>query len=259
MIAQPIRPSVLAHLARLALLMCCALPLHGLAQSLRVATEGAYPPLNYIDDRGKPAGFDVDIASEICIHLKRECAFVVVPWEDLLEGLQAGRYDMIAASMAKTPEREHLADFTDSYYRTHNIFVGRAGASVAADALRGRTIATQASTIYEDFLRRHHEASSHILLTATLEESYHALATGTADFVLGDTLSAFGFLRSDAGLPFDILGEPVDVDGQGIGAYLQVRKGDVALRDAVNKALREMRLDGTYHKVNARYFPFDIY
>ena len=241
------------------LFLVCALPLHASAEALRVATEGAYPPLNYLDDRGQPAGFDVDIAREICIHLKRECIFVIVPWDALLTGLRDGRYDMVAASMAKTPEREQVADFTDSYYRTHNIFVGRAGASVTAEALRGRTIATQAGTIYADFLHRHHDGSSRILLTSTLEESYAALVDGSADFMLSDTLSSYSFLRSDAGQAFDILGEPIDVDGRGIGAYLQVRKGDEALRKAVNAALREMRLDGTYHKVNARYFPFDIY
>lgn len=250
-----IRPALL----RLAILLCGWLPLHGLAQSLRVATEGAYPPLNYVDENGKPTGFDVDIAREICVHLKRECVFVIVPWDQLLAGLQAGKYEMIAASMAKTPERERLADFTDSYYRTHNIFVGRAGASVAPEALRGRTIASQAGTIYAEYLHQHHDGPSRILLTATIEESYAALVSGAADFVLSDTLSTFGFLRSDPGQPFDILGEPVDVDGRGIGAYLQVQKGNDTLREAVNKALREMRLDGTYHKVNARYFPFDIY
>lgn len=246
-------------LPRLLLLILCVLPLQLLAQPLRVATEGTYPPLNFVDESGAPAGFDVDIAREICVHLQRECVFVIVPWTELLPGLQARKYDLIAASMAKTPEREALADFTDSYYRTHNIFVGRAGASVAPESLPGRTIATQAGTIYADFLRKHHDGPSRILLTQTLEESYAALVSGAADLVLSDTLSTFGFLRSDAGQPFDILGEPIDVDGRGIGAYLQVRKGDDALREAINKALREMRLDGTYHKVNARYFPFDIY
>ncbi len=95
------------------------------AGSLRVATEGAYPPFSFINEEGQLAGFDVDIAREICRRLEKDCEIVAVPWNELLSRLMAGQHQMIVASMSKTLEREQQAEFTDPYYRTRNVFIGR--------------------------------------------------------------------------------------------------------------------------------------
>ena len=97
----------------------------GMAQTVRIATEGAYPPFSFFDAEGRLTGFDVEIAQALCQRLDRECQISAVPWNELLPGLRAGRYALIVASMAKTAEREQYGDFTKPYYRTRLVFIVR--------------------------------------------------------------------------------------------------------------------------------------
>ncbi len=249
-------------LLRLLILGCCGgFAMAHSAERLRVATEGAYPPFSFTNEQGQLAGFDVDIAQELCRRLEKDCEVIAVPWNELLPGLAAGRYAMIVASMAKTPKREQQAEFTDAYYRTRNVFIGRRDpglTQVNPETARGKTLATQADTTYADYLQQHYPTAT-LKLTATLTEAFAALARGEVALVLTDNLSAFEFLRSKAGQKLDIIGPPLAINETGEAAYIQVRKGDLPLRDAVNAALRKLWLDGTYHRINARYFPFSIY
>lgn len=249
-------------LLRWLLLGWCGVTVATAAERLPVATEGAYPPFNFIDDQGQLAGFDIDIARALCQRLGKECEIIAVPWKDLLPGLVAGRYRMIVASMSKTPEREKQAEFTEPYYRTRDIFIGRAGTGIrqiAPHTVRGKILATQMDTTYADYLYRHYDDFATIRLTDTIPAAFTALAHGEVDLVLSDNLSAFTFMRSDAGQALDIIADQPSSHGLTEDARIQVHKGDLALRDAINHALRELRLDGTYHRINARYFPFDIY
>jgi len=231
------------------------------AGSLRVATEGAYPPFSFINEEGQLAGFDVDIAREICRRLEKDCEIVAVPWNELLSRLMAGQHQMIVASMSKTPEREQQAEFTDPYYRTRNVFIGRRDVGVTQvnpETARGKTLATQADTTYAEYLQEKY-ATSTLKFTATLTDAFTALARSEVDLVLADNLSTFEFLRSEVGQTLDIIGQPLTINETTEVAHIQVRKGDIQLRDAVNAALRKIWLDGAYHRINARYFPFNVY
>ena len=242
--------------------LCCWGAAANGAERLRVATEGAYPPFNFINEQGQLAGFDLDIAYELCRRLERECEIIKVPWNDLLPGLAAGRYDVIIASMAKTSEREQQAEFTDSYYHTRNVFIGRSEnplANITPKTLRGKVLATQDGTVQSAYLRQHYQDVATLKLTETMIKAFAMLASGEADLVLADNLTAFEFLRSEAGQGLNIVGEPLDIAAISEAAHMQVRKGDVRLRDSINAALRSLWLDGTHHKMSARYFPFDIY
>ena len=241
--------------------LCGGLAAAHSAERLRVATEGAYPPFSFTNEQGQLAGFDVDIAQELCHRIEKNCEIITVPWNKLLPGLAAGRYAMIVASMAKTPAREQQAEFTDAYYRTRNVFIGRRDTGiteVSPETARDKTLATQADTTYADYLQQHYPAAT-LKFTATLTEAFAVLGRGEADLVLTDNLSAFEFLRSAAGQELDIIGPPLAINETSEAAYIQVRKGDIPLRDAINAALRKLWLDGTYHRINARYFPFSIY
>jgi polar amino acid transport system substrate-binding protein len=160
-------------------------------ERLRVATEGAYPPFNFIDERGQLAGFDVDIAGALCDVLKKECEMMAVPWEQLLSRLAAGDFEVIVASMAKTPERAQLAEFTDVYYRTPHAFIGRADdgiREVTPATVHGKVLAAQRDTIQADYLRQHYQNSAVVRLTDTMPAAFELLAGGAIDYVLADCL-----------------------------------------------------------------------
>jgi len=232
------------------------------AERLRVATEGAYPPFNFLDEQGRPAGFDVEIARAICAELKTECEIVAVPWDRILTDLTDGKYDMIVASMSETPERTKLAEFSISYCRTLSAFLGRPTVGireVSPETVRGKVLASQVDTIQAAYLQSHYKDVAVLKFTATMPEAFDALVKGEADYVLADNLIIYSFMRSDAGQPFKVIGEPLSDGEVSSLSHIQVRKGNLKLLDAVNKALHDIRLNGVYQAINAKYFPFDIY
>ncbi|MEW5774806.1 MAG: transporter substrate-binding domain-containing protein [Thermodesulfobacteriota bacterium] len=247
-------------LAGILLLALPGLPAHA-GEKLRVATEGAYPPFNYVDARGELGGFDVDIAKALCRAISAECDFVAAPWDGIIDGLEAGKYDVIAASMAYTEERARRVEFTDRYYRTTSSFVARRGSTLdtSVEGMRGKTVATQRSTVHADYLAATYGSSVTLKITDTQEGAFDLLVAGQADAVLCNSLTVLGFLRSDKGRDFAYIGEPLTGKNLSSSAHIALRKGNVRLRDAFNKALQEIRISGEYDQINQKYFPFSIY
>ncbi len=231
------------------------------AEQLRIATEGAYPPFNYIDESGRPAGFDVDIAKALCKAMNRECDIVAIKWEDILDGLERGDYDMIVASMGKTPEREARVAFSDSYYRSRTAFIGKSGKGFALspEKLKGKTLGAQKDTIQADYIEKTFGDVADIVLFDTTDDCFDGLAKGKIDLMLTDALTALEFLKTDQGASFDFIGDPLPVEHLCSTAHIQMRKNETEQMKAVNKALRDIRLNGSYERINNTYFPFSIY
>ena len=242
------------------LLLCSAAPARA-GEVIRVATEGAYPPFNYLDKNGQPAGFDVEIARALCDAMGASCTMELAEWEALLPGLEEGKYDMIVASMARTPEREAVADFSQYYYRSRSAFVAdpRREFIQTAKGLTGWTLAAQAGTVQAAHIESSYGQAAKIVLTATMTEALNLLAKREVDAVLADCLTSYSFLQTDAGKPFDFVGVPLPEDDPSSRACVAVRKGNRRLLGAVNDALKTIRIDGTYDRINRKYFPFSIY
>lgn len=234
-------------------------PAHA-APPLRVATEGAYPPFNYINEKGDLAGFDVDITKALCAAMGQEYTIEAIPWVQLLPALESGKVDMIVASMARTPEREKSVDFSDYYYRSRSMFVGLPNSSIDLTPYSDEqlTIATQSHTVQEQYLREQYPQSK-ILAGTTISDAFTALIEGKADAVLIDSLTVFDFLQTEAGKPFDIIGPALPPHNTSSEARIAVAKGNKQLLERINKALRTIRLNGEFSKINHMYFPFSIY
>lgn len=231
------------------ILLMMAVPTRA-GERLRIATEGAYPPFSFIHENGQLTGFDVDIAKALCDALKAECEISAVPWERLLTDLAAGRYDMIVASMAETPERAQLAEFTDAYYRIPNAFIGRSAGGiieVTPTTARGKVLAAQRSTIQGAYLQQNYHAVTEVKLFDTLPAAFEALVQGKVDFVLANALLSYSFIYSETGQKLEIIGNVIPEQELSSLSFIQVRKGNLKLRDAVNQSLREIKSNGVYH------------
>jgi len=226
------------------------------ADKIRIGTEGAYPPFNQIDASGNVIGFDVDIAKALCEKMQADCVIVTQDWDGIIPGLLAKKYDAIVASMSITDERKRAVAFTDPYYSNSLRFVAKKGSDIDPNMLKGKTIGAQRATISGSYLEDNLKNVVDIKLYDTQENAYLDLGADRVDAVLADMLVNYEWLKSDEGQGFEFKGEAVDVDDR-IGIAL--RKDDTELVKRFNEALAGIRADGTYDKINAKYFPFSIY
>ena len=231
-------------------------------KKVRIGTEGAYPPFNYIDSDGNLAGFDVDIAKALCDAAKFDCEFVVQDWDGIIPGLLAKKYDAIVASLSITDERKEVVDFTNKYYNTPARFVARKGANfdVSPEGLAGKVVGVQRATIHENFLRDTFPKVE-VRAYATQDEANADLVAGRVDLVMADSVALDeGFLETAEGKDFEFVGPGYsEPKWHGEGAGIAIRKGEDELREALNKAIDQIRADGTYEKIQSKYFDFDVY
>lgn len=230
---------------------------------IRIGTEGAYPPFNFIDEKGQLQGFDIDIAKALCDEMGAKCEFVVQDWDGLIPGLLAKKFDCIIASMSITAERKRKVDFTDKYYNTPARFVARKSEAMELfkNGIKGKTVGTQRATVAENFLRDNFSGLVKIKSYATQDEANLDLIAGRLDLVVADSVVLLGgLLKKKEGKDFMFVG-PGFTDkkwfGDGIG--IAVRKGENDLREKFNQAIKKIRSNGKYQAINAKYFDFDVY
>ena len=227
----------------------------GVPNPLRIGSEGAYPPFNFVDESGRLKGFDIDIAMALCERLKVECKLVAQDWDGIIPALLAGKYDAIVASMSITDERKKVVSFTDRYYSNKVRFVAAKGGGFNPGKLAGRTIGAQRATVAAGWLEKN-AGGAKIKLYDTQTNAYLDLAANRLDAIFADGLVLHQWLKTREGAGFALVGDAYDLD-DGIGIAL--RKEDDGLRRQLNTALKAIIADGTYATINARYFPFSIY
>lgn len=228
--------------------------------TIRWGTEAGYKPFMYKTETGALTGFDYDIGNAICEVLKAKCSWVEQDWDGLIPALQAGKYDAILASMSITEERKRAVDFTAKYYQIPYRFVARADASLTPETLNGKSVGVQNGTVSQVFLER---AMPDVTVKTypTQDEVWLDLAAGRVDAGLANMVVVQGsFLSTPEGKGFAFFGpEYAEEKYFGEGTGIAVRKKDGKLRDTISGAIATLRKDGTYAKINAKYFPFDVY
>lgn len=224
---------------------------------IRIATEGAYAPFNMVDSSGELIGFDVEIAKALCAEMKADCEIVAQDWDGIIPGLRARKYDAIIASMSITEERLRVVDFSEKYYSNVLAYVTKEGSSieVTKEGLKGKTVGAQRATIAGQFLEDNLGDVVDVKLYDTQDNAYLDLQAGRLDALLSDKFPAFDWLRTEDGAGYAFTGEDIDINDE-IG--IAVRKGD-ALNDKFSAAIKAIVADGTYAKINDKYFPFSIY
>lgn len=222
----------------------------------KVGIEGAYPPFNNKNPSGQVVGFDYDIAMALCAKMKAECEVVTSDWDGIIPALNAKKYDFIVSSLSITEDRKQAVDFTDPYYSNKQQFVAKKGVEFKTDidSLKSKQLGTQRSTQAATWLEDN--VGGDIKLYDTQENAYLDLSSGRVDGLLADKYAIYGWLKDDpAGKDYEFKGKPINEDDK-VGIAL--RKGESDLRIKLNRALKEIKEDGTYKKINDKYFPFSI-
>lgn len=230
---------------------------------IRFLTDSDYPPFNYIDEEGTLTGFNVDVARSICLELEVSCDIQVGEWSNLLPQLGRGETDAVIASIAATPAALAEADFTESYYATPARFAVRKDwpeADVTPETLESQRVAVVSGTAHEAYLGLFFRDSV-VVPFDTTEAARDALVKGEVDALFGDAFSLMFWLSgTSSNACCEFRGGPFADDryfGGGVG--IAVRKGDLTMRQQLEKAIGKLRRNGRLEELYLRYFPLRAY
>jgi len=229
---------------------------------VRIAMDATYPPFESLAANGEIVGFEKEIGDALCAKMKVECEFINTAWEGIIPGLNAGVYDAILSSMSITAERKEQVDFTEKVYQTPPaIAVAKDSklAGVTDSDLSGVTIGAQTSTTHANYVQEKLK-SAELKVYPSADEYKLDLTNGRIDAVIDDVVVLDQWVKSPEGACCKILA-PLTPDPviNGDGAGIAIRKGEDDLREMFNKAIDEIRADGTYETINKKYFEFDVY
>lgn len=218
-----------------------------MADTVRLGTEGAYPPYNFINDNGEVDGFERELGDELCKRAEMDCEWVTNDWDSIIPNLVSGNYDAIIAGMSITPERQEVVDFTQNYTPPSP----SAYAALSADAdIEGGVVAAQTGTIQSAHITT---TGATLLEFATPDETVAAVRNGEADAVLSDKDFLIPLVEDSNG-DMVFVGDDIPLGG-GIG--MAFRKSDPEMRGKFDAAIQSMKDDGTLNELIIKWLGED--
>ena len=235
----------------LSVMMLVASPVLG-ADKIRIATEGAYSPFNYVNPKGELEGFDVDIAKALCEAMKADCSLATQDWDGMIPALQARKFDVIVASMAITEKRKQAIAFTNPYYYSVASYVVRKDSNFPdqVDALIGKNIGVQRATIHEETIKEMYADKVTIKTYDTNENCILDLQNKRLDAMIASRPLMGYFITNHPEAGFTFLLGMYNPVAAGIG----IRKEDTELLAKFNKALDTIINNGTYVQISNKWF-----
>lgn len=232
-------------------------------KTVRIGVEGAYPPFSYVTPAGELAGFDIDIAKALVEAMGADVKLVAQDWDGIIPALLAKKYDAIIASMSITEERKKKVAFSNKYYNTPAKFICKKGlmAEFTRANIKGKKVGVQRATIHDRYLTDNYGKDVEIKRYGTQDEAYLDLTAGRVDMLLADSIAlSDGFLKQPEGKEYQFIGPDLsDPKWFGDGAGIAIRKQDTDLVEKFNAAIKQIRADGTYKKIQDKYFDFNVY
>lgn len=220
-------------------------------ETVRIATEGAYAPWNFVNEAGELAGYEIDLGNAVCAQAGLTCEFISNDWDSIIPNLLAGNYDVIMAGMSITEERLETIDFTQNYFPPDpSKFVAAAGSGIDPTALEGKRIGVQGSTIQAAYAEETFGANNTVVSFGTADQAMADLAAGNLDTILADGAYLEPVVAASGGA-LEFVGEDIEIGG-GVGAGL--RKNEAELKTKLDEALTALKADGTVDRLIAQYF-----
>lgn len=217
------------------------------AGKLTMSTNAAFPPYEMTADDGSFEGIDIEVAAAIADKLGLELQVDDMDFDAALLAAQNGKSDMVMAGVTVTDERQKVMDFSDTYAEgIQSVIVPEDSDIASVDDLAGKTIGTQRGTTGYIYCTDDFGEDSVVAYDNGLT-AVQALNNGQVDAVVIDNAPAKEFVAANTGLK--ILDTAYAQEDYAIG----VAKGNTALLDAINGALKELQADGTLQSIVDKY------
>ncbi|RKF14943.1 amino acid ABC transporter [Roseovarius spongiae] len=208
------------------------------ADTIRMGTEGAYPPYNFINDSGEVDGFERELGDELCKRAELTCEWVTNDWDSIIPNLVSGNYDTIIAGMTINDERDEVIDFTQNYTMPDPSAYLALSKDVDVDS---GVVTAQTGTIQAAFVA---DSGATLVEFATPEETVAAVRNGEADAVLADKSYLVPIAEEDDSL---VLLDREENINMGIG--MGIRESDTELREKFDAAITSMKEDGSLNEL----------
>lgn len=250
---------------------------------VKIATEGAFPPYNFTKPDGTLAGFEIDLANELCRRMKVKCDIVAQNWDGIMPGLTGGKYDAIMAGMSITAKRREVIDFTRPYISSpsqlatlkgggleglpgsgarFNLGSDEAGAKAAIEAmkarLKGKILGVQVSTIQADFAAAYLKGVVEVRTYKTSDEILLDLTAGRVDAALASAAVVQAAMDKPDGRDIVFTGPGFSGGTIGIGSGVGIRKTDPELVALFDGAINAVVADGTLARLSVQWFKLDL-
>lgn len=257
----------------LLLTACAALPAQAL--DLRVALSSSAGQVKSVSEGGGAvyreqglSAVNAELFREVCRRITARCKFEYVLFKDMLPGMVEKRYEVSVGNFLRTPEREQMVNFSDSIATSSSrlvaaperaaFFSGKAGRLTLSGLYDARLVVV-AGSMQEKYLKQIAAAQRLTVIAATSgPDILPLMRKGEADFWLAPVYLALPLLSEDSPANFQFYGPPEIDHGLGGTMHFALTKGDAALTAMVNKALAEIRRDGSYHRIVRQYFPVSL-
>ena len=250
------------------------------AETIKIGTEGAYPPWNSKDASGNLIGFEVELANELCAIMKAECTIVEQDWDGMIPALVMRKFDAIMAGMSITAERQKTITFSQGYADEVASLAVMKGSSLEGmdtpeginltlgggdvkkalktltEALAGKTVCVQTATIHQNFLDSGDVGKVNVRTYKTQDEVNLDLAAGRIDAALAAAV-AFTDYAEKSGKPVVLVGPTFSGGAFGNGVGVGLRKADTQLEKDFNKAINTARKNGKLSELAIKWFGFD--
>jgi cystine transport system substrate-binding protein len=222
------------------------------SDTLRVGTEGTYSPFSYQGPDGTLTGYDIEVVQAVGGKLGKKVEFVQTPFDAIFAGLEAKRFDLVANQVTINDERRAKYDLSEPYTVSEGVIVTRAddNAITSLADLRGKTTAQSATSNWAQVAR---DAGANVEAVEGFVQAIQLLKDGRVDATVNDTLAVGEYQRQNSDACIKIAGTTGDTSEQAFAA-----RKDSGLIPDVNRALDELRADGTLKGISEKYFGSDV-
>jgi len=233
-------------------------------KEVRFGVDASYAPFESKAPNGQLVGFDIDLGNEICARMKAKCVWVENDFDGMIPALKAKKFDGVLSSMSINEARLKEINFSAKLFNTPTRMVAKNGSGLmpTAASLKGKRVGVEQGTIQEAYAKAHWAPGGVEVVPYQNQSLVLAdLASGRLDASLQDAIQADeGFLKKPEGKGFAFAGGNLnDPKTLGTGAGIGLRKEDTDLKAAIDKAIASILKDGTYKKIEKKYFTFDVY
>ncbi|MDT8857827.1 transporter substrate-binding domain-containing protein [Paracoccaceae bacterium Fryx2] len=265
----------------LAALLAAAPALAELPATLRIATDAESPPYSIAKPDGSVEGYEIDLIKVACEKMAVECIVEVSDFSGMIPALNAGKFDVIMASMSITDKRREVIEFSVPYGGTGNTMAALKGSGLEdlpttdgklslldpqtpamlatmAEMLKGKVIGVEAASVSADFAKTNFGAVAEVREYQKSDEITLDLLAGRVDVMVNGRSYIFNAIQQPQNAEMMLVGPVFDEGMFGLGTGLGLRKQDTELKAALDAALTATAAEGIMKALSEKWFGFDV-